>query len=295
MRYLSFKNMTAGGDMNFEIIKVFSNNVVLCEDKRKNTEIIAVGCGIGFKAKAGTFISDSAIEKLYGELSEEDKKYLSDIMSNTDSEILDIVEDALKIIDKELKEKLSIYFHLTMLSHLSFAIERSKYGTIIRNPFLEELRVLYPQEYRIAEKFIAEVNKHLEYKLEIDEVGFITMHIHAAQRGVKVSETSEQLTLTYDLVKVIENELGHKIDRESYDFIRLLTHLKFAVNRVKNNIKIENILLPEIKKKLKLYYKISQKVAKFAEKNYNILFNEDEVGYITIHLAKIKSKDLDIF
>ncbi len=295
MRYLSFKNMTAGGDMNFEIIKVFSNNVVLCEDKRKNTEIIAVGCGIGFKAKAGTFISDSAIEKLYGELSEEDKKYLSDIMSNTDSEILDIVEDALKIIDKELKEKLSIYFHLTMLSHLSFAIERSKYGTIIRNPFLEELRVLYPQEYRIAEKFIAEVNNHLEYKLEIDEVGFITMHIHAALRGVKVSETSEQLTLTYELVKVIENELGHKIDRESYDFIRLLTHLKFAVNRVKNNIKIENILLPEIKKKLKLYYKISQKVAKFAEKNYNILFNEDEVGYITIHLAKIKSKDLDIF
>ena len=295
MRYLSFKNMTAGGDMNFEIIKVFSNNVVLCEDKRKNTEIIAVGCGIGFKAKVGTFISDSAIEKLYGELSEEDKKYLSDIMSNTDSEILDIVEDALKIIDKELKEKLSIYFHLTMLSHLSFAIERSKYGTIIRNPFLEELRVLYPQEYRIAEKFIAEVNKHLEYKLEIDEVGFITMHIHAALRGVKVSETSEQLTLTYELVKVIENELGHKIDRESYDFIRLLTHLKFAVNRVKNNIKIENILLPEIKKKLKLYYKISQKVAKFAEKNYNILFNEDEVGYITIHLAKIKSKDLDIF
>ncbi|WP_435309506.1 PRD domain-containing protein [Sebaldella termitidis] len=281
--------------MNFEIIKVFSNNVVLCEDKRKNTEIIAVGCGIGFKAKAGTFISDSAIEKLYGELSEEDKKYLSDIMSNTDSEILDIVEDALKIIDKELKEKLSIYFHLTMLSHLSFAIERSKYGTIIRNPFLEELRVLYPQEYRIAEKFIAEVNKHLEYKLEIDEVGFITMHIHAALRGVKVSETSEQLTLTYELVKVIEIELGHKIDRESYDFIRLLTHLKFAVNRVKNNIKIENILLPEIKKKLKLYYKISQKVAKFAEKNYNILFNEDEVGYITIHLAKIKSKDLDIF
>ena len=295
MRYLSFKNMTAGGDMNFEIIKVFSNNVVLCEDKRKNTEIIAVGCGIGFKAKAGTFISDSAIEKLYGELSEEDKKYLSDIMSNTDSEILDIVEDALKIIDKELKEKLSIYFHLTMLSHLSFAIERSKYGTIIRNPFLEELRVLYPQEYRIAEKFIAEVNKHLEYKLEIDEVGFITMHIHAALRGVKVSETSEQLTLTYELVKVIETELGHKIDRESYDFIRLLTHLKFAVNRVKNNIKIENILLPEIKKKLKLYYKISQKVAKFAEKNYDILFNEDEVGYITIHLAKIKSKDLDIF
>ena len=287
--------MTAGGDMDFEIIKVFSNNVVLCEDKRKNTEIIAVGCGIGFKAKPGTFISDSAIEKLYGELSEEDKKYLSDIMSNTDSEILDIVEDALKIIDKELKEKLSIYFHLTMLSHLSFAIERSKYGTIIRNPFLEELRVLYPQEYRIAEKFIAEVNKHLEYKLEIDEVGFITMHIHAALRGVKVSETSEQLTLTYELVKVIEAELGHKIDRESYDFIRLLTHLKFAVNRVKNNIKIENILLPEIKKKLKLYYKISQKVAKFAEKNYNILFNEDEVGYITIHLAKIKSKDLDIF
>ena len=295
MRYLSFKNMTAGGDMNFEIIKVFSNNVVLCEDKRKNTEIIAVGCGIGFKAKPGALISYSAIEKLYGALTKEDKKYFSDIMNNTDSEILDIVEDAIKIIDEELKENLSIYFHLTMLSHLSFAIERSKYGTIIRNPFLEELRVLYPQEYRIAEKFIAEVNKHLEYKLEIDEVGFITMHIHAALRGVKVSETSEQLTLTYELVKVIEAELGHKIDRESYDFIRLLTHLKFAVNRIKNNIKIENILLPEIKIKLKKYYKVAKKVALFAKREYFLEFTEDEIGYITIHLAKIKSKNLDIF
>lgn len=281
--------------MEFEIIKVFSNNVLLCKDKVKNTEIIAVGKGIGFKAKSGGFVLYDNIEKLYSALSEEEKKYFSDIMDSTDSEILDIVEDAMKIIDDELKEKLGIYFRLTMLSHLSFAIERSKYGTIIRNPFLEELRVLYPQEYGIAERFIKEVNEKLEYKLEIDEVGFITMHIHAALRGVKVSETSEQLTLTYELLKVIENELGHKINRDSYDFIRLLSHLKFAVNRAKNNIMIENILLPEIRKKLKKYYKISQKIAEFALKNYDIAFNEDEIGYITIHLAKIKSKDLDIF
>jgi transcriptional antiterminator len=281
--------------MNFEIIKVFSNNVLLCRDRIKNTEIIAVGKGIGFKAKSGGLVSYDNIEKLYGALSEEEKNHFSEIMDSTDSEILDIIERAMKIIDDELKERLSIYFHITMLSHLSFAIERTKYGTIIRNPFLEELRILYPKEYGIAEKFIGEVNKELEYKLEIDEVGFITMHIHAALRGVKVSETSEQLTLAYELVKVIENELGNKIDRESYDFVRLLTHLKFAVSRAKKNIKIENILLSEIKKKLKKYYKISQKVSEFAGKNYDIFFNEDEIGYITIHLAKIKSKNLDIF
>ena len=163
--FLSFKNIITGEDMNFEIIKVFSNNVVLCRDRAKGSEMIAVGKGIGFKAKSGEFIPYEIIEKFYGELSEEDKKYFSDIMNSTDSEILDIVEDALKIIDEGLKEKLSMYFHLTMLSHLSFAIERSKYGTVIRNPFLEELRVLYPQEYGIAEKFINEVNKKLKCKL----------------------------------------------------------------------------------------------------------------------------------
>ena len=61
------------------------------------------------------------------------------------------------------------------------------------------------------------------------------------------------------------------------------------------SIKIENILLPEIKVKLKKYYKISKKVALFAKNFYLIEFSEDEIGYITIHLAKIKSKDLEIF
>ena len=61
--------------MNFEIIKVFSNNVLLCRDRMKNTEIIAVGKGIGFKAKSGGLVSYDNIEKLYGALSEEDKKH----------------------------------------------------------------------------------------------------------------------------------------------------------------------------------------------------------------------------
>ena len=132
-------------------------------------------------------------------------------------------------------------------------------------------------------------------KLVKDEIGFISMHVHAAIRGVKVSETSEQLKLIYDLIKIIENELGQRIDKESPDFVRLLTHLKFAVNRIKNNIKIENILLPEIKIKLKKYYKVAKKVALFVKKEYFLEFTEDEIGYITIHLAKIKSKNLDIF
>ncbi len=278
-----------------KIIKIFSNNVVLCENTDDNTEMIAVGKGIGFNKKVDMAILKTDIDKLYQPIDEKDKGYFNEITNSIDKELIGIVEESMKIIDDELEGKLSSHFHITMLSHITFAIERTKYGTIIKNPFLEEIKMLYFQEYSISERFINDLNSKLDNKLVKDEIGFISMHVHAAIRGVKASETSEQLKLIYDLMKVIEKELGQTIDKNSPDFIRLLTHLKFAVNRVKNNIKIENILLPEIKVKLKKYYKISKKVALFAKNFYLIEFSEDEIGYITIHLAKIKSKDLEIF
>ena len=278
-----------------KIIKIFSNNVVLCENTDDNTEMIAVGKGIGFNKKVDMAILKTDIDKLYQPIDEKDKGYFNEITNSIDKELIGIVEESMKIIDDELEGKLSSHFHITMLSHITFAIERTKYGTIIKNPFLEEIKMLYFQEYSISERFINDLNSKLDNKLVKDEIGFISMHVHAEISGVKASETSEQLKLIYDLMKVIEKELGQTIDKNSPDFIRLLTHLKFAVNRVKNNIKIENILLPEIKVKLKKYYKISKKVALFAKNFYLIEFSEDEIGYITIHLAKIKSKDLEIF
>ena len=276
-------------------MKIFSNNVVLCKNIAENTEMIAVGSGIGFNKKNNEELSSENIDKLYQPIDEKDMRYFNEISNSIDNELIGIVEESMKIIDDELEGKLSSNFHITMLSHITFAIERAKYGTIIKNPFLEEIKMLYFQEYSISERFINDLNSKLENKLVKDEIGFISMHVHAAIRGVKVSETSEQLKLIYDLINIIENELGQRIDKESPDFVRLLTHLKFAVNRIKNNIKIENILLPEIKIKLKKYYKVAKKVALFAKREYFLEFTEDEIGYITIHLAKIKSKNLDIF
>ena len=281
--------------LKLKIMKIFSNNVVLCKNIAENTEMIAVGSGIGFNKKNNEELSSENIDKLYQPIDEKDMRYFNEISNSIDNELIGIVEESMKIIDDELEGKLSSNFHITMLSHITFAIERAKYGTIIKNPFLEEIKMLYFQEYSISERFINDLNSKLENKLVKDEIGFISMHVHAAIRGVKVSETSEQLKLIYDLIKIIENELGQRIDKESPDFVRLLTHLKFAVNRIKNNIKIENILLPEIKIKLKKYYKVAKKVALFAKKEYFLEFTEDEIGYITIHLAKIKSKNLDIF
>ncbi len=281
--------------LKLKIMKIFSNNVVLCKNIAENTEMIAVGSGIGFNKKNNEELSSENIDKLYQPIDEKDMRYFNEISNSIDNELIGIVEESMKIIDDELEGKLSSNFHITMLSHITFAIERAKYGTIIKNPFLEEIKMLYFQEYSISERFINDLNSKLENKLVKDEIGFISMHVHAAIRGVKVSETSEQLKLIYDLIKIIENELGQRIDKESPDFVRLLTHLKFAVNRIKNNIKIENILLPEIKIKLKKYYKVAKKVALFAKREYFLEFTEDEIGYITIHLAKIKSKNLDIF
>ena len=97
-------------------MKIFSNNVVLCKNIAENTEMIAVGSGIGFNKKNNEELSSENIDKLYQPIDEKDMRYFNEISNSIDNELIGIVEESMKIIDDELEGKLSSNFHITMLS-----------------------------------------------------------------------------------------------------------------------------------------------------------------------------------
>ena len=114
------------------------------------------------------------------------------------------------------------------------------------------------------------------------------MHIHAAIKNSSISKTSLNTAIIRDMVTFIEEEIGCTIDKEGIDYARLVNHIRFALDRESKKIPIKNVLLGSIKRKLKDSYNLSKKVARKIEEDYNIKLSQDEIGYLAMHLEKVK-------
>jgi beta-glucoside operon transcriptional antiterminator len=53
---------------------------------------------------------------------------------------------------------------------------------------------------------------------------------------------------------------------------------------------MDDEMLTMLKKKFALSYNVSQKVAKLLAKNHGITLPEQELGYITIHIERIRNR-----
>ena len=60
-----------------KVVKVINNNLVQSQDER-GQEVLVMGCGLGFKKKAGEIIEKEKIEKIY---KYEEKDYLEQLKS----------------------------------------------------------------------------------------------------------------------------------------------------------------------------------------------------------------------
>jgi transcriptional antiterminator len=99
--------------------------------------------------------------------------------------------------------------------------------------------------------------------------------------------TLKNTRLVSSLVLIIERNLLKEIDRDSLDYLRLVTHLRFAIDRVDKGIGVANELLPTIKKKFKRAYKIAEEVAEEIQKELGKRVPEEEKGYLAIHIQRL--------
>jgi Transcriptional antiterminator len=266
-------------------IKVLNNNVIIAE--KENKEYILVGKGIGFNLKQGTKVASTKVESIFIKQSVDINKNYDRVLQDIEAGIVGISEEIIALCEKELKIKLNEALHVSLPDHINFAIRRIKQGVKIENPFLYELKVLYPIEYKLAEAALNMINNALKIQLPIDEIGFICMHIKAASSK---NESTTPLAYTRnisDIMEFISMLIKKKIDKDSLAYVRTVTHVNFLVDRVKNNKTVKNNLLDNIKKDLYNQYDIAIKVAMKMENLFSISIPEDEVGYIAMHLTRL--------
>lgn len=82
-----------------------------------------------------------------------------------------------------------------------------------------------------------------------------------------------------------------KAERSLNDFlyITLIDHIYMAVLRTKDGIKINNMMLWDIKKFYKDEYDIGLKALDIIENDFNIRLSDDEAGFIALHIVNAQT------
>jgi transcriptional antiterminator len=274
-----------------QIEKILNNNVLIA-DHPSYQEVVLIGKGIGFNRKQGDAIDADAAEKFFVLKNEKVQENYIKLLPFIDNDLLEIIISAIQLIKKKTNSELNEHIHVALTDHLMFAITRMKQGMEITNPFLIETKTLYRFEYEVASEVVEFINEKTGIKLPVGEVGFIALHIHSAITNKTLSDVNQHSQLVSKLVNLIEDQLEIVIDKESIDYMRLVRHLRYTIERV---IKDEEVEESEkisflLKKEYPVCYNLAWKIIKIMQQSLKKKVFDAEAVYLTMHLQRLQKK-----
>lgn len=273
------------------IEKVLNNNVLIAEHPSYE-EVVLIGKGLGFNRKQGDFIETDSVEKLFVLKNEKEQQNYIKLLPFIDEALLEVIISAIGLIKNRTHTQLDEHIHVALTDHLMFAINRVSQGMEMNNPFLIETKTLYRHEYEIAAEVVDFINKKTGVSLPVGEIGFIAIHIHSAMTNRNLSEVNQHSQLVSNLVKMVEEQFEIEIDKESIDYMRLVRHLRFTIERV---VKGEKVDEPEkisflLKQEYPVCYNLSWKLIKVMQQTLKMKVFDAEAVYLTMHLQRIQKK-----
>ena len=269
------------------IRKIFNNNVVLAVGEDEN-ELILMGRGIAFQKKAGEFIDESKVDKIFVEgLSNK----LTELLKDTPQNHLELADEIINNAKSKLTAKLSDYIYLTLTDHLDFAITRIKQGQILRNPLLWEIKKIYPKEYRIGIQALEMVKEKLGVILPEDEAGSIALHLVNAQNGSQeMDQTIEITEMVHDILQIVRYHYGIDLDEESLNYSRFIVHLRFFAQRLtEKHIHVDdnNDLFEIVKEKFPHAYSCVEIIDGYVKKATDLSLSKSEMVYLMLHIQRV--------
>ncbi|MBS4958659.1 MAG: PRD domain-containing protein [Clostridium sp.] len=273
-----------------EIVKVMNNSLVFVKND-DNNEIIVMGKGIGFMKKAGEFIDSSKIEKIFTLKDDEAKKNYFRAMEDVSSEYVDVTNDIVKYASDILNCKLNDNVFISLIDHISFAIERFNKNISLQNRLLWEVKKFYPNEFKVGIYAVNKINDVLGVKLPEEEAGNIAFHIVNAQtENSEMENTILMIKMMKDILNIIKYHLDVKLDKESLNYSRFITHLQFFLQRViegKVADSKNSFILTQVESQYPEKVNCARSIKNYVEKLLNIEVGDDEILYLAMHIIRV--------
>ncbi|MGC6767660.1 PRD domain-containing protein [Enterococcus sp. LJL128] len=273
-----------------KIKKVLNQNAVLVLDEGQ--EKVAVGKGVGFNKKKNDVLPQQQVERIFV-MEPEGLKKLQVLLSQIDEKYFFATEEIIKYAENTLGEKLNAHINVGLSDHIAFAAENIQNNIIVRNKLLNEIEILYGDEFAIAQWAVDYLTQTLGLPFSYDEAGYIAIHIHSARSGrTDNSKSIREVTIVSEIIRLIEQELDINIydEQMSLSYSRLANHLRLFIHRFEQNhyAVLDDDILDVVRKKYAESYEIAKKIQVLLMKNFHYQVPNEELGYLAIHIERLR-------
>lgn len=272
------------------IIKVLNSSVVLASDERFG-EAIVLQKGIGYGRKAGEefVLEDSA--KVFTQKQRSETQKLADLLGEIEPAYLEATDLILEYAQIMLGEKLNPHIYLALTDHLHFAVQRHRENIVLTNRLFLEIKTFYPREFSIGQYGLKVIKSLLKVELPEEEAANIAFHIINAShtRDTDVDQIRAG-RLVRDLVKIITLQIPGETADHSIHYSRFVSHIQFFVERYLKNAMLpdsEGHLFEQVEKRNPKAAEIAERVRLYLEKDGGPKISEEEIGYLTVHIARL--------
>ncbi|PEL12002.1 transcription antiterminator BglG [Bacillus sp. AFS017336] len=276
--------------------KALNNNVVLAKNDN-HQEVVVFGNGIAFKLKPEDPIDESKISKVFTLQTQDLSLKLANLLKEVPLEYVEITEEIIAFARRTLSAPISDYILLTLTDHIYFATLRYKKGQEIRNVLLWETKKFYKKEYEIGLKALEIIERKTGIRFNEDEAGFIAMHLANTQfEGNEIDKTIKIAKFTQDILGIIKYHFGLVFDEDSWNYGRLVTHLKFFSQRILSNDHIENdddYLYEQVQHKYTHAFECVKKIEKYVLNGFGKQITMAEMVYLVLHINRVTKRSED--
>lgn len=278
---------------SYKIIKVITNNIIQASDIN-DQEIILIGKGIGFGKKSNDLISSYNVDTTFLIKNESETSLYKRLLMTTSPRLIEISQDVITYIQTCTDKPLNEHIHVALTDHIAFLVRRCKMGIPIDNPFLYETKSLYPKETEVARHVIDLLNEKLSIDIPENEIGFITLHIISSVTNTQISDIQKTNILIEKLIRVIEQQMDFSIDRTTLVASRLITHLRFMIERIQRNehMEVPSSMKSMMKESYPECYSLSVKLIKIIQNDLKERINSSEAVYLSLHLYQLAKKSV---
>ncbi|WP_246943748.1 BglG family transcription antiterminator [Bacillus pinisoli] len=210
------------------------------------------------------------------------------LLGLVDKKKLLIIEKQINEIKSDLPYSIADSSYIGLVVHLALAIERIQQGEEINfdEEYLDSLKPT--KEYKAAEKIVKGLEGIFRIDISNGEIGYITMHLMGAklrnERDDLLEDSSLQIGLiVQNLIKFVSDETGVDLVKNASLFQGLVAHLRPALYRIRQNMRISNPLLSKIEQDYSEMFNLLSHAVRVHLPELKV--PREEIGYLVMHFA----------
>ncbi len=272
-------------------IKKINNNVALCVDSKGN-ELIALGKGIGFPKMPYELTDLKQIRKTYYDID----PLFYDLFNHISESIFDLSSQLIE----QARDRLGYSFNnnaiFSLADHINFAIERKKKNMEINFTFSYDVKCLYPREMEIGELALKMVKERLNVSLPTSEAISIALHFINEEGVELLPNRTQSIEDMLDIItKVVEQHLNIRIDRDSFDYYRFSSHIRYFLKRITEGKPLadkDEALFKHICSDYPTVYECALKLVQVIPGTDKAICTQQEILYLMLHILRLYEKQI---